>query len=131
MFPGKSAKLRCFKSIGSTKLPVTWFNDRTAWMNSNISSIWLYDFDIMIGKQQCKIALFLDSAPVHPTEIKLNIITLKFFPSNTTARIQPMDHDVIRTFKACYRRQLVQHIIANCNHAYSAADIVITALDAV
>ncbi|CAF4738718.1 unnamed protein product, partial [Rotaria sp. Silwood2] len=42
-----------------------------------------------------------------------------------------MDQGVIRTFKAYYRRQLVQHIITNSNHAYSADDVVVTALDAV
>ncbi|CAF4555308.1 unnamed protein product, partial [Rotaria sp. Silwood2] len=128
---GKAVKLRCFKNMNMTKLPVTCFSNRTAWMNSSIFSTWLHEFDTMIGKQQRKIVLFLDNAPVHPPDIKLDNITLKFFPSNTTALIQSMDQGVIRTIKAYYCRQLVQHIITNSNHAYSADDIVVTALDAV
>ena len=37
-----------------------------------------------------KIALILDNATCHPT-ISLQNIKLKFFPSNTTSLIQPLD----------------------------------------
>ncbi|CAF4408148.1 unnamed protein product [Rotaria sp. Silwood2] len=113
------------------KLPVTWCSNRTSWMNSYIFTNWLNEFDEIIEKQNRKILLFLDNAPAHSPDIKLKNITLKFFPSNTTARIQPLDQGAIKTFKANYRRQLVQHIIANANTAYSADDVAITALDAV
>ncbi|CAF3330341.1 unnamed protein product [Rotaria sp. Silwood2] len=33
---GKYAKPRCFKNIDIKKLPVQWFSNRTAWMNSKI-----------------------------------------------------------------------------------------------
>ncbi|CAF4568820.1 unnamed protein product [Rotaria sp. Silwood2] len=82
-------------------------------------------------KQKRQILLFLDNAPVHPPDIILKNITLKFFPCNSTALVQPMDQGVIKTFKAHYRRQLVQHIIASADVAHTADDIVITALDAI
>lgn len=85
----------------------------------------------MLQKQKKKILLFLDNAPVHPSDIQLQNITLKFFPANTTSHIQPLDQGVIRAFKAHYRRHLIQHIIANAATAYSADDVVITALDAI
>lgn len=113
------------------KLPVTWCNNRTSWMNSCIFTNWLYEFDGIIEKQNRKILLFLDNAPVHPPDVKLKNITLKFFPANTTARIQPLDQGVIKAFKAHYRKQLVQHLIANAKTSYSADDVTITALDAV
>lgn len=100
-------------------------------MNNFIFTNWLKDFDEMVGKQNRKILLFLDNAPVHPQVIDLQHITIKFFPANTTSKIQPLDQGVIRNFKANYRRQLVQHIIASSKTAYSADDVVITALDAV
>ncbi|CAF3330347.1 unnamed protein product [Rotaria sp. Silwood2] len=75
--------------------------------------------------------MFLDNAPVHPQDIQLENIKLKFFPANTTAIIQPMDQAIIRTFKAYYRRYLVKHIIANATIATAADDINVTALDAV
>jgi DDE superfamily endonuclease len=113
------------------KLPVTWSSNRTAWMNCTLFTNWLNDFDKMIGKQNRKILLFLDNAPVHPPDVTLNNITLKFSPANTTAFIQPMDQGVIRTFKAYYRRQLVQHVITNASTAFTADDVRISALDAV
>ncbi|CAF3381248.1 unnamed protein product [Rotaria sp. Silwood1] len=126
MVIGKSARPRCFKNLDLKKLPVVWHSNRTAWMNSKIFTNWLHEFDLMMEKQKRQVLLFLDNAPVHPPDI-----TLKFFPSNSTALIQPMDQGIIRTFKAHYRRQLVQHIIANADVAYTADDIVITALDAI
>ncbi|CAF1622589.1 unnamed protein product [Adineta ricciae] len=128
---GKAAKPRCFKNIDMKKLPVTWYHNRTAWMNSFLFTDWLQGLDLMMQKQKRKILLFLDNAPVHPVDVKLENITLKFFPANTTAVIQPMDQGVIRTFKAYYRQQLIQHIITSSTGAQSADDVVITALDAV
>ena len=82
-------------------------------------------------KQKRQILMFLDNAPVHPPDIKLENIKLKFFPANTTSVIQPMDQGIIRIFKAYYRRYLVKHIIANATVALTADDINVTALDAV
>ncbi|CAF1389307.1 unnamed protein product [Rotaria sordida] len=82
-------------------------------------------------KQKRHILLFLDNAPVHPQDVQLENIKLKFFPVNTTARIQPLDQGIIRAFKAYYRRNLVKHIIASGGVAVTADDINITALDAV
>ncbi|CAF1338757.1 unnamed protein product, partial [Rotaria magnacalcarata] len=55
-----------------------------------------------------RILLFLDNAPVHPPDVQLENIKLKFFPPNTTAKIQPMDQGIIRAFKVYYRRHLVK-----------------------
>lgn len=131
LFLGKAARPRCFKRLDFKKLPVVWRSNRTAWMNSTMFTNWLYEFDSMMEKQKRQILLFLDNAPVHPPDVKLKNITLKFFPSNSTALLQPMDQGIIRSFKAYYRRQLVQHIIASADVAHTADDIVITALDAI
>jgi hypothetical protein len=128
---GKSARPRCFKGLDIRKLPVTWCSNRTSWMNAFVFTKWLNDLDTMIQKQNRKILLFLDNAPVHPSDVKLTNITLKFFPANTTCKIQPLDQGIIRAFKAHYRKQLVQHLIANADSANSVDDISITALDAV
>ncbi|CAF2027899.1 unnamed protein product, partial [Rotaria magnacalcarata] len=71
-------------------------------------------------KQKRHILLFLDNAPVHPPDVQLEIIKLKFFPPNTTAKIQPMDQGVIRSFKVYYRRRLVKHIIISAGVAVTA-----------
>jgi len=100
-------------------------------MNSRIFTEWLQEIDLSMRKQKRHIVLFLDNAPVHPQDIQLENIKLKFFPANTTAKIQPMDQGIIRAFKAYYRRYLVKHIIASVPGAMTADDINITALDAV
>ncbi|CAF0968560.1 unnamed protein product [Rotaria magnacalcarata] len=82
-------------------------------------------------KQKRHILLFLENAPVHPPDVQLENIKLKFFPPNTTAKIQPMDQRVIRAFKAYYRRHLVKHIITSADIAVMADDINIIALDVV
>ncbi len=114
-----------------TKLPITWCHNRTAWMNVYIFTKWLEEIDLMVQKQKRKILLFMDNAPVHPSDSELKNITLKFFPANTASQIQPLDQGVIRTFKAHYRRHLIQHIIANAATVYSADAVIITALDAI
>ncbi|CAF1163253.1 unnamed protein product [Adineta steineri] len=128
---GKSARPRCFKSLNLKTLPITWCSNKTSWMNAFLFTRWLNEFDEMIQKHNRKIILFLDNAPVHSSDVKLTNINLKFFPANTTSKIQPLDQGVIRCFKAHYRKQLVQHLIANADSANSADDISITALDAI
>ncbi|CAF2145209.1 unnamed protein product [Rotaria magnacalcarata] len=82
-------------------------------------------------KQKRHILLFLDNAPVHPPDVQIENIKLKFFPPNTTAKIQPMDQGVIRAFKVNYRRHLVKHIIISGGVAVMADDININVLDVV
>ena len=117
--------------MNMVKLPVKWYSNSTAWMNSKIFIEWLYDLDAQMQTQKRNILLFLDNAPVHSPDVKLQNVTLKFFPANSTAQIQPLDQGIIRTFKAYYRRNLVKHIIVNANAAYTADDVNVTALDAI
>ncbi|CAF1172021.1 unnamed protein product [Rotaria sordida] len=128
---GKANRPRCFKNIDIKKLPVLWCSNRNSWMTCKIFTEWLIDLDSIMRKQKRHILLFLDNAPVHPHDVQLENIKLKFFPANTTAKIQPMDQGVIRAFKAYYRRSLVKHIIASAGVAAKADDINVTALDAV
>jgi hypothetical protein len=128
---GKYAKPRCFKNIDMKKLPVYWYSNKSAWMNTKIFIEWIHGLDLSMRKQKRHVLLFLDNAPVHPPDIELENIKLKFFPPNTTAKIQPLDQGIIRAFKAHYRRYLVKHIIASATAAITADDINITALDAV
>ncbi|CAF1288191.1 unnamed protein product [Adineta ricciae] len=74
------------------------------------ASKWLEDLDTSMRKQKRHILLFLDNVPVHPQDIQLENIKLKFCPPNSTAKIQPLDQGIIRAFKAYYRRFLVKHI---------------------
>lgn len=100
-------------------------------MNVKVFTDWLNELDAAMRKQKRHILLFLDNAPVHPHDLQLDNVKLKFFPANTTSKVQPLDQGIIRAFKAHYRRYLVKHIIASAGGAVTADDITVTALDAV
>ncbi|CAF1527396.1 unnamed protein product [Adineta ricciae] len=128
---GNSRRPRYFKNIGINKLPVIWKANRTSWMNSTIFTDWIQMINIQMRRENRKILLVLDNAPVHPADLKLSNVTLIFFPPNTTSKIQPLDQGVIRCFKAYYRSRLVKHIIKRCTVALTPDQIIITALDAI
>ena len=58
---------------------------------------------IETGAQKRKIALIIDNCPAHPDVAALDWVELIFLPPNTTSITQPMDKEVIRSFKAKYR----------------------------
>ncbi|GBB84277.1 hypothetical protein RclHR1_01090016 [Rhizophagus clarus] len=60
-----------------------------------------------------KILLLVDNAPVHALYegVKLTNIEIKFLPPNTTAHLQPYDKGIINSFKAHYRKLLLQNCI--------------------
>ena len=53
----------------------------------------------------------VDNCPAHPQIENLRAVNLIFLPPNTTCQTQPMDHGVIRSTKAYYRRMVVQKYI--------------------
>jgi hypothetical protein len=97
---------------------------------SNVDRV-AQDFHLTMKKQKRHILLFLKNAPVHPPDVQLDNIKLMFFDANTTATIQPLDQGIIRTFKAHYGRDLVEHIMVSAGSAMAADDVTITALNAV
>ena len=80
-------------------------------MNVYIFTKWLQEINLTFQKQKRKIRLFLDNIPVHSSDIQLRNIPVEFVSLNTTAKIQPVNEGMIRTFKAHYHHGLVQH---NC-----------------
>ena len=48
---GKYGKPRCFKSIDTRTLPVTWEHNKRAWMTSEIYQRWLQKFDSKMQRQ--------------------------------------------------------------------------------
>eukprot|EP00058_Branchiostoma_floridae_P002180 XP_002587668.1 hypothetical protein BRAFLDRAFT_126732 [Branchiostoma floridae] len=108
---GKSQTPRCFKRINTKTLPVTYTNNKKAWMNSYLFTDWLKKLDKKMGRQGRKILLFMDNAPSHPA-VTLRNIELKYFPPNTTSRLQPMDQGIIQTVKLKYRKQQLNKILA-------------------
>ncbi|CAM4823844.1 unnamed protein product [Rotaria magnacalcarata] len=127
---GKAAKPRCFKNLSMKQLPVIWRWNRTSWMTASLFGEWLASINNSMIKQNRKILLFIDHAPCHNSDTQYSNITLKFFPPNTTSKLQPLDQGIIKNFKCYYRQQLVKLVILRCAVANSSDDIVITVLDA-
>ncbi|KAI8502235.1 hypothetical protein Bbelb_198230 [Branchiostoma belcheri] len=131
---GKSAKPRCFKNVNLKTLPVIYRNNAKAWMNKELFVEWLRRLDKKMGRQKRKILLFADNAPSHPS-IRLKNVELKFFPPNTTSKLQPMDQGIIQTVKLKYRKRQLRRILRELENDKEATgpEIVkrVTVLDAI
>ena len=95
----KSGKPRCFKSIDTKTLPVTWEHNKKAWMTSEIYQRWHQNFDSKMRRQNHQILLFLDNVPSHPNDVNMTNVKLVFIPANTTSMLQPPDQKIIKTVK--------------------------------
>ncbi len=100
---GKSERPRAFKNVPN--LPVTYFNQKKAWMDSTIFAKILKNFDRSMRMQKRKVLLFLDNCSAHP-EITLEHVEVKYFPPNTTSRCQPMDMGIIKCLKSHYKNEI-------------------------
>ena len=59
-----------------------------------------------------KVLLLVDNFSRHQcntNESQLHIVTMELLPPNTTSYLQPMDAGVINSFKAQYRKMLVEY----------------------
>ena len=108
---GKCKKPRCFKNITPESLPVTYPNNKKAWMNTRLFEWWLQRFNRKMRRQGRKVLLFVDNVPSHPAT-ELRNVKLVFLPANTTSKLQPMDQGIIQTMKLKYRKRQLQHVIS-------------------
>ena len=121
---GKSAHPRCFKHVTPLSLPVAYYSNCKAWMTSSVFTDWLKQFDSRMGRQQRKVLLFLDNAPSGShADITLDNVQLKFFPPNTTSKLQPMDQGIIQTVKLKYRKHQLQRILQELEKDKTATGI--------
>ncbi|CAM1318317.1 Uncharacterised protein r2_g2639 [Pycnogonum litorale] len=81
---GKFKNPRCFKGVHS--LPVTYYSQRKAWMDTDLLFKWLGQFDDRYYRQGRKVLLFVDNVSSHKDELTLKATTVKYFPPNTTSK---------------------------------------------
>lgn len=117
---GKSKNPRAFKAISKHVLPVKYFNQKSAWMSSEIFKEWFFKEFVPSTEKFLKennlprkALLLLDNAPTHPDadELRDGDIRAMFLPPNVTAVCQPMDQGVLETLKRNYRRKLLSTLI--------------------
>ncbi|GBC08828.1 hypothetical protein RclHR1_08410001 [Rhizophagus clarus] len=87
--------------IDKSKLPIDYFWNKKAWMQTSIWNKYLELLNQRMKKRNKKILLLVDNAPVHSIsnpELLINI-TIHYLPSNTTAHLQPADAGIINSFK--------------------------------
>lgn len=123
---GKSRNPRCFKNLKKETLPIVYKFQNRAWVSREVFKEW-YEQDfipsvknfLMTNKLPLKALLLLDNAPGHPNETEMKVktkdgfIEIMFLPKNTTALIQPLDQNVIKTMKMHYKKRLLMDIVSD------------------
>lgn len=125
---------RAFKKnqVVKSKLPVMWKSNTKAWVTRLLFMDWMHDvFAPSVRKYleekglPVKCLLLLDNAPAHPPSLEeelqgdLEFIKVKFLPPNTTPLLQPMDQQVIASFKKLYTKAL----FTRCFHVTNDTDL--------
>jgi hypothetical protein len=97
----------CLRNLNKENLPVDYYVQASAWMDTEIFVKWFKDTFVPLVKEYLKsknleekAALILDNAPCHPINLQSidGLITCLFLPPNTTSLIQPMDQCVISAY---------------------------------
>ena len=102
LMPVIIGKYKTPRGFRNSRTPLDYYSSSNAWMTSTLFESLLKKFDRSMGVQNRKVLLFLDNCSAHP-KIKLNNVTLCFFPPNVTAKCQPLDMGIIAAFKLHYK----------------------------
>lgn len=116
---GKAKRPRAFKGTDLSNLPVTYFSQKSAWIEPSVLKQWFEKcFVPQVQKHlkskglREKAVLLLDFPAAHPAEELLSSddgrIIVKYLPPNVTSLIQPMSQGVLTTVKRYYRAGLIQ-----------------------
>ncbi|GBN28674.1 Tigger transposable element-derived protein 6 [Araneus ventricosus] len=86
-------------------------SNQKAWMTSEIFDDWLKGIDKEMAKKKRHILLFIENCNAHSNFPGLKNITVKFLPTNTTSKLQPLGQGIIRGCKVGYRAQIVRTLL--------------------
>jgi regulator of replication initiation timing len=111
LFIGKAKMPRCFQKKLPHEYGFQYENNTKAWMTGEIFTRWLRNWDRKLRDSGRVILLFLDNFAGHKVAYSPTNIQVEFLLPNLTAFVQPCDAGIIRTFKAIFRRHLVNDAI--------------------
>ena len=109
---GKTERPRCFRNLDVKTLPVTWRNNKKAWMTSKLFTSWLADFNRQMRLQSRHVLLFLDNAPSHPKD-----------QTYSNVKLQPLDQGIIKCMKSHHRKHLLRKVISKVDQLEEACKI--------
>jgi len=75
-----------------------------------------------VTERPCRVALIMDNASSHGSEVGHPQVEFIFLPPNSTARHQPMDAGIIAAFKRGYRRRFLGRTVAALGDVVSRAN---------
>jgi hypothetical protein len=108
-----------------------WRWNKTSWMNTGVMKQWLYAFYQHIGTER-RVVLLMDNFSAHSSAIEemppLANIRIAWLPLNATSRYQPLDHGIIQSFKAHYRRQWLSYMLDEYEHGRNPINTMTLAL---
>nr|XP_037273159.1 tigger transposable element-derived protein 6-like [Rhipicephalus microplus] len=72
---------------------------------------WLREWDTQLGDEGRTLCFRVDNCSAHFADVPLSNTELKFLSLNTTSKLQPLHQVIIRTFKAIYKRRLIEWLL--------------------
>ena len=115
---GKSFSPRCLRGVDLDKMSISYKAQKSSWMNVNIFSWWMNQFETIMFQADRKVLVFMDNASVHNSVelILLRAVKVVFLPKNTTCCTQPCDAGINQAVKLLYRKQLHNFILSTLTH---------------
>ena len=87
-------------------MPMTYHHNAKAWIITSLFQEWIWKFDHQVGlkHQGQRVLLLLDNCSSHKLgKITLRYTDVHFLPPNMTSKLQPMNAEIIMSFKRHYR----------------------------
>ncbi|GAU89387.1 hypothetical protein RvY_01942 [Ramazzottius varieornatus] len=91
------------------KYGFSYYHNSTAWMTTSIFNSWLDWLNADMVKQDRHVLLVVDNFIAHKVSSRSNVMS-HFFPPNCTARAQPLDVGIIKSFTDYFEKHLFQRV---------------------
>lgn len=119
---GRGKKSRTFNAQEIKTMPVQYFSQETAWMDSDIFTEWFHQHFVPTVREHLKnlgltetAILLIDRSPSHPPDQNVRssdgLFICQYFPSKVKSLIQPMEQGIISNMKRHYRKELLNELI--------------------